>query len=95
MFDILNKSVFGAQTNSSIVPQLFTEVAMTHTSTDSASSTDFYSHIASELAFIRSEGLYKAERIITGPQSAHIPTRTADGGQRAGGQYVAVPAAAV
>ena len=82
MFDILNKQFFSAQTNISIVPQLFTEVAMPHTSTDCASSADFYSHIASELASIRSEGLYKAERIITGAQSAHIPTRTADGGKR-------------
>ena len=55
---------------------------MTHPSTDSASSADFYSHIAIELAFIRSEGLYKAERIITGAQSAHIPTRAANGTER-------------
>jgi len=55
---------------------------MPHPSAHSATSADFYSHIGSELASIRSAGLYKAERIITGAQSAHIATRAANGTER-------------
>jgi glycine C-acetyltransferase len=32
----------------------------------------FFSHIETELAGLRSAGLYKSERVITSPQSAHI-----------------------
>ncbi|MDN5927844.1 MAG: aminotransferase class I/II-fold pyridoxal phosphate-dependent enzyme, partial [Hyphomicrobiales bacterium] len=32
----------------------------------------FLSHIETELAGLRSAGLYKSERVITSPQSAHI-----------------------
>ena len=40
-------------------------------------SESFYSHIQSELAGIREAGLYKTERVITGPQGALV--HTADG----------------
>src|SRR6266571_1036010 len=37
----------------------------------------FQSHLQTQLAEIRTAGLYKAERVITSPQDAHI--RVADG----------------
>ena len=42
-----------------------------------SSSDSFYSHIQAELAGIREAGLYKTERVITGPQGALV--HTADG----------------
>ncbi len=41
------------------------------------SSEPFYTHIQAELASIREAGLYKTERVITGPQGALV--HTADG----------------
>ena len=40
-------------------------------------SESFYNHIQDELAGIRQAGLYKTERVITGPQGALV--HTADG----------------
>jgi glycine C-acetyltransferase len=37
-------------------------------------TTDFYSHIRAELAGIREAGLYKSERVITGPQGSLVHT---------------------
>ena len=45
-------------------------------------ASPFYTHLAQELDAIRSAGLYKAERIINSPQSAHITTTLQDGSQR-------------
>ena len=45
-------------------------------------TSPFYTHIAAELASIRTAGLYKAERVITSAQSAHIRTCAADGSER-------------
>jgi len=45
-------------------------------------TSPFYTHIAAELESIRAGGLYKAERVITSAQSAHIRTRTAHGSER-------------
>jgi len=42
-----------------------------------STSEDFYAHLRAELAGIREAGLYKSERIITGPQGAVV--HTADG----------------
>lgn len=42
-----------------------------------STSEDFYSHLRQELQGIRDAGLYKGERIITGPQGAVV--HTADG----------------
>lgn len=39
-----------------------------------ASSGDFYAHIRNELAGIREAGLYKNERVITGPQGSLVHT---------------------
>jgi len=39
-----------------------------------ASSEDFYAHIRNELAGIREAGLYKSERVITGPQGSLVHT---------------------
>ena len=44
---------------------------------------DFYTHLSGELQSIRDAGLYKTERIITTPQSAHIQTLAADGSRNA------------
>ena len=41
--------------------------------------TDFFTHINTELAQIKSDGLYKTERIISGPQSANISVDLAGG----------------
>ena len=54
---------------------------MPHTAA-SLPTSPFYTHIAAELESIRAAGLYKAERVITSAQSAHIRTRTADGSER-------------
>ena len=45
-------------------------------------SAPFYAHIARELETIRAAGLYKAERVITSAQGAHIRTRGANGSER-------------
>lgn len=45
-------------------------------------SAPFYAHIAHELETIRAAGLYKAERVITSAQGAHIRTRGANGSER-------------
>lgn len=45
-------------------------------------ASPFYTHLAQELDAIRSAGLYKAERIISSPQSAHITTTLSDGSRR-------------
>ena len=45
-------------------------------------ASPFYTHLAQELDAIRSAGLYKAERTINSPQSAHITTTLADGSRR-------------
>jgi glycine C-acetyltransferase len=45
-------------------------------------NTSFYAHLNQELQGIRAAGLYKAERIITTPQGAHISTRQTDGTAR-------------
>jgi glycine C-acetyltransferase len=50
--------------------------------TPSLAPSPFYTHIAGELDAIRAAGLYKAERVITSAQSAHINTRAADGSER-------------
>lgn len=42
-----------------------------------SSAQDFYAHLTQELQAIRAAGLYKSERIISGPQSALV--RLADG----------------
>jgi glycine C-acetyltransferase len=42
----------------------------------------FYDHLAAELASIKAAGLYKAERVITSAQGAHIRTLAADGSER-------------
>lgn len=55
---------------------------MPHTAAASLPASPFYTHIAAELASIRTAGLYKAERVITSAQSAHIRTRAADGSER-------------
>ena len=48
-----------------------------------ASTTpDFHAHLNRELQDIRDAGLYKAERVITTPQGAHIRTVAADGSTR-------------
>ena len=47
-------------------------------------ATPFYTHLAHELEAIRTAGLYKTERIINSPQSAHITTTLPDGSRRAG-----------
>mgnify|MGYP002144614922 CR=1 FL=1 len=67
--------------NTAIVPQLFTEVSMPHTAASQPTSP-YFTHIAKELDAIRTAGLYKAERVITSAQSAHIRTRAADGSER-------------
>ena len=40
--------------------------------TDTASTNDFYSHITAQIAQVKEDGLYKAERIITTAQQAKI-----------------------
>ncbi|MCY7308405.1 MAG: glycine C-acetyltransferase [Rhodoferax sp.] len=45
-------------------------------------SEDFTAHLRQELQGIRDAGLYKAERIITTPQGAHVRTLAADGTSR-------------
>ena len=45
-------------------------------------ASPFYTHLAKELDAIRAAGLYKAERIISSPQSAHITTGLQDGSRR-------------
>lgn len=52
------------------------------TPTPGDASAPFYAHIAHELETIRAAGLYKAERVITSAQGAHIRTRAADGSER-------------
>ncbi|MGS0759086.1 glycine C-acetyltransferase, partial [Roseateles sp. GG27B] len=37
-----------------------------------SSAQDFYAHLTQELQAIRAAGLYKSERIISGPQSALV-----------------------
>ncbi|MEI7514777.1 MAG: glycine C-acetyltransferase [Betaproteobacteria bacterium] len=51
-------------------------------STPPAPSATFYDHLATELASLKAAGLYKAERVITGAQGAHIHTRAGDGSAR-------------
>ena len=46
------------------------------------STQDFYAHLRQELQTIRDAGLYKAERVITGAQGAHVSTQAADGSRR-------------
>ncbi len=55
---------------------------MPNSAATSLPTSPFYSHIASELTSIRAAGLYKAERVITSAQSAHIHTRAVDGSAR-------------
>lgn len=55
---------------------------MPHTAAASLPASPFYTHIAKELDAIRAAGLYKAERVITSAQSAHIRTRAAGGSER-------------
>ena len=55
---------------------------MPNTATPSPAPSPFYTHIAEELGAIRAAGLYKAERVITSAQSAHIHTEAADGSVR-------------
>ncbi len=43
---------------------------------------NFYSHLTQQLQGIRDAGLYKAERVITTPQGAHISTVLPDGSTR-------------
>ena len=43
---------------------------------------DFTRHLRQELQGIREAGLYKAERVITTPQGAHVITVAADGSRR-------------
>ena len=50
--------------------------------TNLTGTASFYAHLDRELQGIRDAGLYKAERIITTPQGAHISTRQADGSMR-------------
>ena len=50
--------------------------------TPSPAQSPFYTHMAGELDAIRAAGLYKAERVITSAQSAHINTQAADGSVR-------------
>lgn len=50
--------------------------------TPSPAKSPFYTHMAGELDAIRAAGLYKAERVITSAQSAHINTQAADGSVR-------------
>jgi len=45
-------------------------------------ATPFYTHLAQELDAIRTAGLYKTERVINSPQSAHITTTLQDGSRR-------------
>ena len=45
-------------------------------------ATPFYTHLAQELDAIRTAGLYKTERVINSPQSAHIRTTLQDGSRR-------------
>lgn len=45
-------------------------------------ATPFYTHLAHELEAIRTAGLYKTERVINSPQSAHITTTLPDGSRR-------------
>ena len=42
-----------------------------------SATTDFDTHLHTQLADITARGLYKTERVISGPQNAHVPT--ADG----------------
>lgn len=55
---------------------------MPHTAAASLPASPFYTHIAKELDAIRAAGLYKAERVITSAQSAHVRTRATDGSTR-------------
>ena len=43
---------------------------------------DFHQHVERELQGLRDAGLYKAERVITTPQGAHVNTLAADGSTR-------------
>ena len=45
-------------------------------------ATPFYTHLVQELDAIRTAGLYKTERVINSPQSAHITTTLQDGSRR-------------
>ena len=45
-------------------------------------ASPFYTHLAQELDAIRTAGLYKTERVINSPQSAHITTTLQDGSRR-------------
>ena len=45
-------------------------------------ATPFYTHLTQELDAIRTAGLYKTERVINSPQSAHITTTLQDGSRR-------------
>ena len=55
---------------------------MPNTTAPIPAQSPFYTHIAEELGAIRAAGLYKAERVITSAQSAHINTQAADGSVR-------------
>ena len=55
---------------------------MSDTTAPIPAHSSFYTHIAEELGAIRAAGLYKAERVITSAQSAHINTQAADGSVR-------------
>ena len=55
---------------------------MPNTTAPIPAHSSFYTHIAEELGAIRAAGLYKAERVITSAQSAHINTQAADGSVR-------------
>ena len=55
---------------------------MTTTSTTGFDAPAFYGHLKNELQGIRDAGLYKAERVITTPQGAHIRTVAGDGSTR-------------
>ena len=47
-----------------------------------ANSSDFYQHLARELADIEEAGLFKQERVLGSAQGAHIHTVGADGQRR-------------
>ena len=47
-----------------------------------SNTADFHQHVERELQGLRDAGLYKAERVITTPQGAHVHTLAADGSTR-------------